>query len=121
VYGVLYEAEHRSTFYVPYWKFPPARWLVPRQVKFAADMAVINKTLTDLINQAKDTRQVRIATTDLGDGEQASSVPSCGSRFGIWPSPAQRSSIKIDAHGQCDSAVGRVLRSLRSKFPGGIS
>lgn len=62
VYGVLYEAEHRSTFYVPYWKFPPARWLVPRQRKFADDMAVINRTLTDLINQARDTRQVSHAT-----------------------------------------------------------
>lgn len=58
MYGVLYEAEHRSTFYVPYWKFPPARWLVPRQRKFATDMALINATLTDLINQARDTRQV---------------------------------------------------------------
>ncbi|KAL0690179.1 hypothetical protein Bca4012_089857 [Brassica carinata] len=27
VYGTLFEAEHRSTFYFPYWNFPPARWI----------------------------------------------------------------------------------------------
>ncbi|KAL3698365.1 hypothetical protein R1sor_012441 [Riccia sorocarpa] len=57
VYGTLYEAEHRSTFYIPYWKFPPARWLVPRQVKFNADLKVINDCLDDLIRRARDTRQ----------------------------------------------------------------
>jgi hypothetical protein len=31
VYTALREAEYRSTAFIPYWNFPPARWLVPRQ------------------------------------------------------------------------------------------
>lgn len=58
VYGTLFEAEHRSTFYIPYWKFPPARWLVPRQRKFANDLKIINDCLDGLIKNAKETRQV---------------------------------------------------------------
>ncbi|XP_023768069.1 cytochrome P450 97B2, chloroplastic [Lactuca sativa] len=57
VYGTLFEAEHRSTFYIPYWKFPLARWLVPRQRKFANDLKIINDCLDGLIKNAKDTRQ----------------------------------------------------------------
>ncbi|CAM6091834.1 unnamed protein product [Calypogeia fissa] len=57
VYGTLFEAEHRSTFYVPYWKFPLSRWLVPRQRQFHADLKVINDCLDNLIKNARDTRQ----------------------------------------------------------------
>ena len=57
VYGVLKEAEHRSTFYIPYWNLPFAKNLVPRQRKFYADLAVINDCLDGLIAQAKNTRQ----------------------------------------------------------------
>ncbi|ONI17892.1 hypothetical protein PRUPE_3G185900 [Prunus persica] len=57
VYGTLFEAEHRSTFYIPYWKFPLARWIVPRQRKFHSDLKVINDCLDGLIRNAKDTRQ----------------------------------------------------------------
>nr|ATG70863.1 cytochrome P450 [Callitropsis vietnamensis] len=57
VYGTLFEAEHRSTFYIPYWKFPLARWLVPRQRKFHEDLKVINECLDNLITSAKATRQ----------------------------------------------------------------
>lgn len=57
VYGTLFEAEHRSTFYIPYWKFPPARWLVPRQRKFAKDLKIINDCLDGLIKNAKETRE----------------------------------------------------------------
>ncbi|CAK7345206.1 unnamed protein product [Dovyalis caffra] len=57
VYGTLFEAEHRSTFYIPYWKFPLARWLVPRQRKFQKDLKVINDCLDGLISNAKETRQ----------------------------------------------------------------
>ncbi|KAE9454830.1 hypothetical protein C3L33_13274, partial [Rhododendron williamsianum] len=57
VYGTLFEAEHRSTFYVPYWKFPLARWLVPRQRKFQKDLKDINDCLDGLIRNAKETRQ----------------------------------------------------------------
>lgn len=57
VYGVLKEAEHRSTFYIPYWNLPFAKNLVPRQRLFYADLAVINDCLDDLISQAKNTRQ----------------------------------------------------------------
>lgn len=34
MFGVLKEAEHRSTFYLPYWNLPLADKLVPRQVVF---------------------------------------------------------------------------------------
>lgn len=57
VYGTLSEAEHRSTFYIPYWKFPLSRWLVPRQRKFNEDLKVINDCLDDLIKRAQSTRQ----------------------------------------------------------------
>lgn len=57
VYGVLKEAEHRSTFYIPYWNIPLTKYLVPRQVAFHKDLAVINECLDDLINRAKNTRQ----------------------------------------------------------------
>ncbi|KDP42786.1 hypothetical protein JCGZ_00485 [Jatropha curcas] len=57
VYGTLFEAEHRSTFYIPYWKFPLARWIVPRQRKFHNDLKVINDCLDGLIRNAKESRQ----------------------------------------------------------------
>ncbi|XP_065854016.1 cytochrome P450 97B2, chloroplastic-like [Euphorbia lathyris] len=57
VYGTLFEAEHRSTFYIPYWKIPLARWIVPRQRKFHTDLKVINDCLDGLIRNAKETRQ----------------------------------------------------------------
>ena len=56
VYGVLKEAEHRSTFYIPYWKLPLARAVVPRQRKFNQDLGVINECLDGLISLAKETR-----------------------------------------------------------------
>ena len=56
MYGVLKEAEHRSTFYLPYWNLPLASVLVPRQRKFRQDLAVINECLDSLIAQAKSTR-----------------------------------------------------------------
>lgn len=59
VYGTLFEAEHRSTFYIPYWKIPLAKWLVPRQRKFQNDLKVINDCLDGLIKNAKETREVR--------------------------------------------------------------
>jgi cytochrome P450 family 97 subfamily B polypeptide 3 len=34
VYGVLKEAEHRSTFYIPYWNLPLTQYVVPRQAAF---------------------------------------------------------------------------------------
>ncbi|KAL0400052.1 UNVERIFIED_CONTAM: cytochrome [Sesamum radiatum] len=57
VYGTLFEAEHRSTFYLPYWKIPLAKWLVPRQRKFQNDLKVINDCLDGLIKNAKETRE----------------------------------------------------------------
>jgi hypothetical protein len=53
VYGVLKEAEHRSTFYIPYWNLPLSAVLVPRQRRFRADLAVINACLDDLIEGEK--------------------------------------------------------------------
>ncbi|XP_045813999.1 cytochrome P450 97B2, chloroplastic [Trifolium pratense] len=57
VYGTLFEAEHRSTFYIPYWKLPLASWIVPRQRKFQDDLKVINSCLDGLIRNAKESRQ----------------------------------------------------------------
>ncbi|RWW14680.1 hypothetical protein GW17_00021529 [Ensete ventricosum] len=57
VYGTLFEAEHRSTFYIPYWNLPFARWIVPRQRKFHNDLKIINDCLDGLIKNAKETRQ----------------------------------------------------------------
>ena len=54
---MLKEAEHRSTFYIPYWNLPLAAVLVPRQRRFRADLAVINACLDGLIATAKSTRQ----------------------------------------------------------------
>ena len=56
VYGVLREAEHRSTFYIPYWDFPIVRDLVPRQREFRAKMGVISEALDELIDKAKSDR-----------------------------------------------------------------
>ncbi|KAF6259067.1 cytochrome P450 [Scenedesmus sp. NREL 46B-D3] len=53
VYGVLKEAEHRSTFYIPYWNVALLRALVPRQRQFAADIKVINECLDGLIQSAR--------------------------------------------------------------------
>ena len=58
---MLKEAEHRSTFYIPYWNLPFAKNLVPRQRQFYADLKVINNCLDDLIAQAKNTRQTEDA------------------------------------------------------------
>jgi hypothetical protein len=49
------EAEHRSTFYIPYWNVPLLRAIVPRQRQFAADIRVINDTLDQLITLARNT------------------------------------------------------------------
>ncbi|AQK60340.1 cytochrome P450 15 [Zea mays] len=57
VYGTLFEAEHRSTFYIPYWNLPLTKWIVPRQRKFHSDLKVINNCLDNLIKNAKETRQ----------------------------------------------------------------
>ncbi|XVF20953.1 hypothetical protein REPUB_Repub12eG0048300 [Reevesia pubescens] len=57
VYGTLFEAEHRSTFYIPYWKIPLARWVVPRQRKFHYDLKIINDCLDGLIINAKESRE----------------------------------------------------------------
>ena len=54
VYGVLKDAEHRSTFYIPYWNLPLSGVLVPRQRRFRADLAVINECLDDLIEGERD-------------------------------------------------------------------
>lgn len=57
VYNTLREAEHRSTFYFPYWHIPGASWIVPRQRRFQADLKLINDCLDDLIKHAQRTRR----------------------------------------------------------------
>ncbi len=65
VYNVLREAEHRSTFYFPYWNIPFNELVVPRQAAFRADLKVINDTLDSLIQLAQQTQSV----TDLAELE----------------------------------------------------
>jgi cytochrome P450 family 97 subfamily B polypeptide 3 len=58
VYSALVEAEHRSMTPAPYWNLPFANQLVPRLRKFNSDLKLLNDVLDDLINLAKNTRQV---------------------------------------------------------------
>lgn len=53
VYTALREAEYRSTAPIPYWNFPPLRWLVPRQRRCQDALKVINETLDGLIAKCK--------------------------------------------------------------------
>jgi beta-ring hydroxylase len=53
VYTTLREAEYRSTYPLPYWNFPPLRWLVPRQRQCQAALAVISDTLDELIAKCR--------------------------------------------------------------------
>ncbi|EFN52906.1 hypothetical protein CHLNCDRAFT_138471 [Chlorella variabilis] len=54
VYGVLKEAEHRSTFYIPYWNLPLTKYLVPRQRQFNADLAVKDASLLRFLVDMRD-------------------------------------------------------------------
>ena len=77
VYGVLKEAEHRSTFYIPYWNIPITRYIVPRQRKFHADLEVINDCLDGLIARAKQTRQADdVEALQARDYSKARSEPA---------------------------------------------
>ena len=53
VYTVLREAEYRSVTFIPYWKVPPLRWLVPRQKACQDALIVVNDTLNMLIERTK--------------------------------------------------------------------
>ena len=77
MYGVLKEAEHRSTFYIPYWNLPLASVLVPRQRRFRADMAVINACLDGLIGAAKRTRQATGAEALQARDYTKARAPAC--------------------------------------------
>lgn len=71
VYNTLREAEHRSTFYFPYWNIPFASQVVPRQRAFQADLRIINEKLNELIAlaQARDRGNAR-ACVDSGRGQR---------------------------------------------------
>ena len=58
VYSALVEAEHRSMTPAPYWDLPFANEVVPRLRKFNSDLRLLNGVLDDLIDRAKNTRQV---------------------------------------------------------------
>ena len=58
VYSALVEAEHRSMTPAPYWDLPFANQLVPRLRKFNSDLDLLNEVLDDLIQRAKNTRNV---------------------------------------------------------------
>ena len=48
----LREAEHRSVTPAPYWKIPGATFVVPRQVRFKKNMALLNDELNKCIKAA---------------------------------------------------------------------
>lgn len=54
VYRMLKESEHRSTVFIPYWKIPGARQLIPRLRAFYSDMDTLHETLNNLIEAAKN-------------------------------------------------------------------
>lgn len=58
VYSALVEAEHRSMTPAPYWDLPFANQLVPRLRKFNSDLKILDDVLTNLIDLAKNSRQV---------------------------------------------------------------
>ena len=91
VYGVLKEAEHRSTFYIPYWNIPITKYIVPRQRKFNADLAVINACLDDLIARAKQTRQADDVEALQARDYSKVHIPPCSVSMVliIMPPPAQ--------------------------------
>ena len=74
---MLKEAEHRSTFYIPYWNLPLASVLVPRQRRFRADLAVINACLDGLIGAAKRTRQATDAEALQARDYTKARAPAC--------------------------------------------
>ena len=53
MYTTLREAEYRSTFPIPYWNFPPLRWIVPRQRACTDALVIVNDTLDELILKCK--------------------------------------------------------------------
>lgn len=63
VLRILKETEHRSTTFIPYWKIPGAKQIVPRLRGFYADMKLVNDTLNDLIRAAK----LKATTHELSD------------------------------------------------------
>jgi len=58
VYSALVETEHRSMTPAPYWDLPFANQLVPRLRKFNSNLDLLNDVLNELIEKAKNTRQV---------------------------------------------------------------
>ena len=58
VYSALLEAEHRSMTPAPYWDIPGANQVVPRLRKFNDNLAILDNVLTELIDLAKNSRQV---------------------------------------------------------------
>jgi len=53
VYTALREAEYRSTAFIPYWNFPPLRWIVPRQRRVQEALVTINATLDGLVAKCR--------------------------------------------------------------------
>jgi beta-ring hydroxylase len=54
VYTALREAEYRSTAFIPYWNFPPLRWIVPRQRRVSEALVTINTTLDGLVAKCRE-------------------------------------------------------------------
>ena len=94
MYTVLREAEYRSTAFVPYWNVPLLRWLVPRQRRCTAALAVVNQALDALISKCK--RLVRAGVW-------------CTSSLCLWPH-------RIPAWHQGKRHWGRIWESLPRRY-----
>lgn len=54
---MLKEAEHRSTFYFPYWNIPGSNVVIPRLRRFQNSLKTLKDCLDELIENAKATAQ----------------------------------------------------------------
>ncbi|KAJ8601736.1 hypothetical protein CTAYLR_006746 [Chrysophaeum taylorii] len=52
VYRCLYEAERRTTAFVPFWLLPGAQFLIPSQRDFNRDLRLLNAKLDELVRRA---------------------------------------------------------------------
>ncbi|XRB11193.1 cytochrome P450 [Pseudoscourfieldia marina] len=104
VYRVLREAEHRSTFYVPYWDLPFASYIFSDQIRFREDLESLDKVMETLIASALGSRTELTEEELLNrDYEDPNFDPSL-LRFIM--------DMKLDALADGSSASGKVTDAL---------
>lgn len=65
VYGVMSEADHRATFFLPYWNVPVLGGMVPRQRRFRKALGLLNGQLDELIGAARAACEAEGGREDL--------------------------------------------------------